>query len=423
VWAYFVDFRARTEPWAATTTEGREVARLGRDGPVYSLERDFNHVSAGWVRFLARDARTGPLAYPGRDLPFLQSDEEVPQPDPRRALPLPSEADTMTLQLYTPTQRAYIGYLRSLYPGGRVETTGDELRIAFRVAPGTAGRRHGVRVLRDGRVIATMPTFGTLPPGTRVPAVLVWRAGIRVARTGIHRFALTAPAGATLEIDGRTIAETTARRTAEGAVALPAGVHLVAINAPVSSRDDVVDLRWSKRLGSATQQAALHAFRRSQTSPAMTEPRGLTVEVVAAGAPPPGIPRVQRWLDSGVAADFGTIGDRLPLRGTMTWRGNLVVDRAGIYRMAFPSDGRVRVALAGRPIQLDRARTDGIALGRGAHPIRITLPLGEPRPSYIRWSWIPPRGSSGRSGGWSVVPPTVLRPYEPVRLVSGAPQS
>jgi hypothetical protein len=336
---------------------------------------------------------------------------------------MPAQGETMTLLLFTPAQRAYTGYLRSLYPGGKVEPTADGRRNAFRVAPGSAGRKHGVRVLRNGRMIATMPTFGALPPGTRVPAVLVWRAGVRVARTGIHRFALTAPPGATLEIDGRTIAETTASRTVAGAVALPAGLHLVSVSAPVSSQDDVVDLRWSKRLTSATQQAALRAFRRPQTSPAMTEPRGLTVEVVAAGPPPPGIPRVQRWLDSGVAADFGTIGDRLPLRGTMTWRGELVVDRPGIYRMAFPSDGRVRVALAGRPIQIERARRTGIALRRGAHPITITLPLGEPRPSYIRWSWIPPRAASGGSGAWSVVPPTVLRPYEPVRLVPQAPQS
>jgi len=95
-----------------------------------------------------------------------------------------------------------------------------------------------------------------------------------------------------------------------------------------------------------------------------------------------------------------------------------------VYRLAFLSDVDPSVSLDGdrlAPAALAQAADRGILLRRGAHPVTVRVGTGRVNPAYVRWEWIPPlpEGRANDHDEWTIVPPQVLRPVEPVRRVGG----
>ena len=61
-----------------------------------------------------------------------------------------------------------------------------------------------------------------------------------------------------------------------------------------------------------------------------------------------------------------------------------------------------------------------VRLTAGSHRVQVTLDITHGAREVARWNWVPPRadGSLDSDSAWAVVPPWVLRPDPPVRVVS-----
>jgi hypothetical protein len=425
-WGYFVDYGAMDEPWSSTTREARHIAALGRAGPVYSLETSEHRVKSGWVRFLARGVATGSLASPGDQLPLIAPDEPFTSLTWRQRVPLPSRDETMSFVLYGPAQLPYLALLRELYGAGSRASQVD--RTVFRVPPQAMPRQGGVLV-HAGRTRALVEAFGQIPAGTMLPVELRWTTGIRVAYAGRHRVELTAPAGSRLFIDGVEVimvgvAEGRGRRPVTRDVRVPGGLHFIELRAGVRSRAERIALRWSGRQSPAGAVRPLRPLTPPETYPDMTSAWGLLNEVTGEARTRAGADAWPR-LSATVAAGFADTPLETPSAGTISWRGRLVVPRAGRYRLSFRSDGEPTVTLDGARLSataLTRARDAGVQLAPGSHPIVVSLSTAGTA-SFIRWLWIPPTRDRNRRAGehWAIVPPSALRPAGAVEVVGPPP--
>ncbi|MCC6627000.1 MAG: glycosyltransferase family 39 protein [Chloroflexi bacterium] len=425
---YFNVYGSMTEPWSYSSDEGRQVAALGEVGPVYSMEVSEHMVISGWVRFMAREARASAIPNPGQQLPVLDMDEPpVNPPGPRSIVHVPKPGDGVSFLLYGANQTAYASLVEALYPGGALLPPVDD-RVAYQAPPEAVDRTRGVTVINGaGEPLGTVDTFGVLPAALALPGQVEWRAGIRITRSGRHRFELAAPQAATLLIDGVTVAETSGGPVRQD-VELARGLHFVQVKADVQSRADAITLRRSRMLEAGTGTATLRAFEPTATYALMDAPWGLLGRAIPQGESAAS-PRVRMFLDLTLSAAFMHNIEPLPRPGQIVWRGTLLAPRSGVYRMAFATDAPLRLEIDGQSIavQQERAETwdkvkEGtpIELTAGPHPIVVTMQMPEGGRTLIRWVWAPPLADGRRDveGDWAMVPPMVLRPETPVWLGS-----
>ncbi len=378
---YIRSFRDMPAPWGNSTREGQVVARLGEIGPVYSLEINEHLVISGWVRLLAPHALRGRVPNPGRELPMLTP----VQPADVRPGVLPSDGQGMSfLMTGDPNQLPYQDLLYRLYPGGMLQDADDQRR-AYVLPPAAVAATRGVMV-RDERQSATVDRFGQVPAGWSGCAACTWSAGILLPRSGEY-----ALAGEQVRIDGVPV---------RSRVRATRGLHFVETSGTV-------------RVNGAELQPA-------QTYPLMDAPWGLLGRVERGAA-------VDPFLDATVSMAFfepeliGTVSPNI-----ITWTGLFVAPRTGMYRMAFAAEDQMQLRLDGQPVTVltvgpDQWRGLGqgslLAIVEGQHEVRITLDVTHGGRELARWSWVPPLPDGGvdSRGEWSVVPPMVLRPENPVQ--------
>jgi len=420
-WSYFHDHGEMSAPWRSPTLEGRQVAQLGRRGPVYSLESSQHMVKSGWVRFLARGVDTGSIADPATQLPLIAADEPLEGIGPRLALPLPKSAEMMSFVLYGPAQLAYASLLNELYGVGR-PTRFENGRAVLAVPPSAPGRQMGIAVSAGSRRIGIVRRVGDVPASVPLPARLRWTTGIRIAHPGIHRIALTAPSGYAVLLDGVPVTSVSATsRSSVANVWVPAGLHLLEANGRASAHTNRVSLRLSGELEQPAAPAILKPLNLQQTYPRLRTPVGL-LETVDSGDRPW---RDDAWpaLATTIANGFVDTTAPLPTSGRVVWRGRLVAPRSGTYRLTLASDGAPTLKIDGRAVpdaSANSAPARGVYLTAGTHRVRVVLPISLVQPTYVRWMWILPRrdGSIDATGAWQIVSPWSLRPPNTIRVLS-----
>lgn len=433
---YFARYGTMAKPWAPITGEGMQVAELGKVGPVYSMESSEHMVNSGWVRFLAQQAERGRLANPGQQLPILATGTPVPPAAPAGqsdALPVPGPGQGLSFLLYPdPNQATYAQLLQTIYPLGRWLAP-DDGRNTYQISADQIERTRGVMVrLASSTGSGTrVQTFGEIPSGTVLPANVEWRAGIRLPESGHYRFRLETSRPAKLSIDDVEVL--TADRGGVWSVEIDAarGLHLVRLSATVDATTDRLSLSRLGPLGEKSPTSQFQPITPDQTYALMDTPWGLLGHVTSGGnaKASAGSDLSASFLDTTVAAAF--LHQYVPLTSTpyrIEWDGWLLAPRAGTYRMAFSSDGVVGLQIDNHPVDVASVKPDSwksvgsgttVDLQAGPHPVRITLTMTNGGRSVVRWNWVPPLpdGRVDPNTSFTVVPPTVLRPLTPVRVI------
>ncbi len=258
--------------------------------------------------------------------------------------------------------------------------------------PGRA-RRGGGRSLhprpharRAARRVATLPGADAVVGRSARPAVR--QLHVRGERRGRHAEHRRGPRHG----DGRP------RRAT---VALPAGMHAVELTATVAASGQT-PLEWSGApvAGSAVP---LRPVATSELYSRQTHPVGLFGRIGVEGE------TWDRRIDGTLATcclydDVGRPGDRV----TASWRGTLLVPRAGTYSMSVFSQGQLELRIDGRLVLRSATDADAVTharprLERGPHRLDVSYRVTR-SPGGIEWMWTPPGGRS------SIVPPSALRP-------------
>jgi hypothetical protein len=224
-----------------------------------------------------------------------------------------------------------------------------------------------------------------------------WSAGLRVPQDGNYTFAAPAE-DATLTIDGAPVIGDGEPRRAT--VALPAGMHAVALTATVASPAQR-SLEWSATPVTGSS-SPMWPIARDQLSSRQVLPVGLLGRVDVDGEP------WDRRVDGTLAACCLYDEARTPGRVTASWRGTLVAPRTGTYSMSAFSQGMLELWID-RKLVL-RSATDAdtvtdarVRLGRGPHELAVSYRMTR-SPGAIEVMWTPPGGQS------SILPPSALRP-------------
>jgi hypothetical protein len=380
---YFRDY-ASMNRWVRPNAEGRAVAQEGPGTLVATIARSFHMVNSGWVRLLAQRTPRGGLQAPGSDLP----------------LSLPARTG-LAFMLY-PDQFAFLPLLRALYPGGTLERfthpTEGLMFVHYRLSRADWAGSQGARVEMAGGLSTRVRTLGQ-PPARwrRFPARMRWSAGLRIPEYGNYTFVAKGD-DATLIIDGVPVIDGRSRRAT---VALPAGMHAVELTATVTAPGET-QLEWSGApvAGSAVP---LRPVATSELYSRQTHPVGLLGRIEVEGE------TWDRRIDGTLATcclydDVGRPGDRV----TASWRGTLVVPRAGTYPMSVFSQGQLELRIDGRLVLRSATDADAVTharprLERGPHRLDVSYRMTR-SPGGIEWMWTPPGGRS------SIVPPSGLRP-------------
>jgi hypothetical protein len=309
-------------------------------------------------------------------------------------------------------------------------------RTPYQLTPAAMDQIRGVLARPgDGSSPGTIvPTFGELPVGVTLPASVTWEAGVRFGWSAYYRVQLAAPHAATLSIDGIEVASTNGGAPVVRLVEVARGVHFVQLTARIESPDDRAGFARSDPRGNATDPSTPRPISSGEAYARMDAPWGLLGQVTsragnseAFGSAPLG----DRFLDSTIAAsgiDRYVALDGRPF--SVTWRGTLEVPQDGAYRMAFVADGTVQLTLDGKPTTIQPVKPEDwkpsisgtpMQLTEGEHPVQIDLTVPSGGRALIRWLWSTPAPTpdAQATGGWTIVPPSDLRPTMPVWLPTG----
>jgi hypothetical protein len=409
---YFVTFHTLPDAWASHNHEGQVIESMGSTGPVYSLEADEHLVNSGWVRLLAPTAVRGRVPNPGSELPIVQPARATPPsstapefyPGPGQGLSVLLAAD--------PNQLTYVSLLQQLYARAQLGDGGGDGRVSVSVPPSALAMTRGVTLLSATGAYRRVDHFGDVPEDLAAPADLTWRAGLRLAPGSRYHLAVVAPAQAQLRVDGITVLDTT--RAGEVDVLVADGLHFVELHAPVTSVTDHVALTVD---GDAPGPL--------QTYAPMDAAWGLLERLGS-----PLFNQETTHLDATVAmAYFEPELGPVVQPNSVVWSGTLLVPRTGVYRMAFAAEDAMHLQVDGAPVDVVSVAPDdwpavgagsSVPLTAGSHRVHVTLDITHGAREVARWNWVPPRadGSLDPDSAWAVVPPWVLRPDTPVRVVS-----
>jgi 4-amino-4-deoxy-L-arabinose transferase-like glycosyltransferase len=343
----------------------------------------------------------------GRDLSNLSDD-----------LPLTDDQGKNAHFLVFDSYMPYFPTLEAYYPAGTKQVVsrpdGSPFLTAFRVGSDAfAARRQATAHYGPaaGPLFERMePRLGTTgadgranraPDGLTYPTGAEWRAGLIVPVYGTYQLHLVAPAGATLEIDGRTMLTTTAGSPTgtDTPVVLAKGVHQVRLAGTLTDPNSAVELRWGTGSGALVPISPTYLW---------AGPPGVLLGAAYAGAPPDfftavplalppeAIPLVSRrdgvlaWRNLNTAMHNGGAV-------AVAWQGGLHIIEAGAYQFDAATDGRVSVLVDGQvvaaknnpdlsqvpqlPIKLD--------LTAGDHPFEIRFQAAHDNQGFDFY-WTPP---------------------------------
>jgi hypothetical protein len=368
-WTYFDTFRELQDPWGPATREGQLIARLGADGPVYSLEMNEHMVTSGWVRLLAPGAQRGRLPNPGRDLLQLAPVPEVG----RQGVSFVFSRD--------PNQEPYFDLVQRLYPGGSFGAGGDG-RLVYGVPA-------------DALAAARGPLAQSAADPSR------WTGGVQL-RGGVQELRVRGPGALRVSISEVEVGS--GERDVNVEIAAAHGVHFVEVASNVAG---AVELQVDAEVVTDTYRL-------------MDAPWGLRGRLNSA-------PTAEGVLDGTVAMAFfdPSLGG-LAVPTSLTWSGWLHVPRSGTYRMAFAAEDPMRLDVDGARVDVVRVGPGEwaqvgvgslVELTEGSHSVRVTLDVTHGGRNLARWNWVPPNssGAADLGGEWAVVPPMLLRPESPVR--------
>ena len=388
---YFVDYAA-SDRWPQPTVQGRAVADQGPNALVISLGRESHMVNSGWVRLMAPNADRGGLRSPGSALP----------------LALPADRDLAFL-IY-PAQEYYLPYLEKLYPGGTVRRyrhpTEGLVVTVYRVPRSAWTGHQGTLARVGGGVFAHVRTFGDLPPHVRrFPAHATWIGQLRVPQYWTYDIRVTG-GPSQLRIDGSTVLNSTSGAVQPVRLTLSRGLHLLQLNASVTSPTQVLRIEWKAEPAVGTPPTAVSPTWQLLRSDELSPGRALHGLVgTVSGGILPNEKRLDGTLATCCLADDVSSGGS-PF--TAIWKGSLTIPHGGTYPMSFFSQGLLSVRIDGRQIGNTTQTADTSTrvrpyLRAGTHAIRIEYTV-QGTPGGLEWTWTPPGQPE------QIVPPSVLRP-------------
>jgi hypothetical protein len=384
----------KTDRWPQPTIQGRAVADQGSETQVLTLGRQFHMVNSGWVRLMAPYAKRGGVRMPGIDLPLGGA-----------------PAAGIAMMVY-PSQKEYLPYVQSLYPGGatRVYTHPTESTVVtvYQVAPAALVAAQGAWFQAGEQAATHVPSLGSLSPEAVPPGeTLSWRAGLMVPKFWNYAFRVLG-GSAKLSVDGRTILEQTgSSEPTVAAVSLAQGTHAVRLEAPPGATKGL-RVEWSA-VGAAVDATSNTAWQPVASSSLYSlggDGLGLGAEVNLEDQPRKrtGERRIEYTLAGCCLSDQLDAGGRAY---AVDWRGQLLAPVSGTYSMTLFTQGVAALTLDGKQVLISPATPDvrtaaSVDLLAGPHEVQVTYRV-ENSPGAIEWSWVPPGGEL------SIVPPAALR--------------
>lgn len=391
--AYFGRFAVLPETWAGfnagETRVGLALEHLAGPWTVYT---DFLHNSTNAV--LVR-----------------RPQEELHVTDHLLA---PPGSTLPTLWVLEPYDAPMAAFLKVAYPGAEVAVDkGPQGEMIYgTVAVPAAQNLPGLLVERwkeelEGRVSTDPGTSSAVAPlgaesaNTADQVRVRWHGALRTPATGKYRFEIVSTNSTALFFNGERVAESSGAGRVEADVWLPQGVVPIRIERAVR-RADALALSWSP-----PGEGDLRPLPPEATA-AVPIPEGGLLALTWGGARFTGPPAAVRQDPLLLAVRYGGLAT-----SAERWIGDLVVSKAGIYKIVLNSDDGSRLYLDEREVlsrwALDAgSATASLALTEGHHPIVIEfVDYGGSRSFEVRWT--PPGGVEER------LPTEVLR-WRPAQL-------
>ncbi|HUS15074.1 MAG TPA: glycosyltransferase family 39 protein [Chloroflexia bacterium] len=399
------------------TLAGRYAEHLDpQRNKVYHMDVPEFFWSLGPALFLAKDVPAGDLVNLDDEVPFTSDD-----------------GATAHFLVY-PSNAQYLSMLKTYYPNSTTEVTnrpdGTLFFTAVRVTPADFATRRTVTA-RYGPPAGPLfersePRLGTAgadaqaalapPAGMRYPLGAQWAGGLVVPDYGTYRLAMTAPGGASLEIDGRRLMTATvgSNTPTETHLVLAKGVHTVRLAGTLSGPETPLELRWGTDAGmlvpiapSFLWNGPLGAFQ-GQAYPAVEDITRFTAPDLNLGGLGPLTERHDGFLGWQSVTDKLRGGDRVFAR----WVGTFHVPSSGDYLfdaayeqgrmnpLSLFVDGKI---VAGSGVEGSPNLPITVPLSAGAHTLDVRFNTTMAGPPFQLF-WQPPGGTR------ELLPPTVLDP-------------
>ncbi len=374
-------------------------------------------------------------------------------------LPLTNNGGKNAHFLVFPSNIVYLPLLHLLYPGGQESITTRPVPpystffTAYTVSSDSfaAQRQITARYGPTGGPLFERlePRLGTLgPDGEQQPLQLptnpayplnaAWSGGLVVPSYGTYRLELTAPAGATLEIDGRPLLTVAAGSSGplEAHLVLAKGVHQVRLAGTLTDAAGTVALRWGSDssllvpVGRAFLWAGPpggwvgHAY-----------PFGNATFLTAPGDPAPNVAVSVERRDGVLAwrgVNSGLGGAAL---ADAQWTATLQAPQTGSYSFSTEGEPRATIWLdgrlvGGRDVPGVPPLPAVVTLTAGPHPIEVRIETVHPN-SLFELYWQPPGGERtilmptaltvAPGGAWSAAERPTVAGADPALIGAIAP--
>lgn len=375
---YFGPYTAQGN-YAFYSLAGRYAATLNPDhDAIYQMDVP----EFGW----STNANTFPAdKVTGRDLA-----------NPSQDLPLTDNGHKNTHFLVFPSNNAYLAVLQDYYLGGTQSvvnkpdgtpfftdytvssTQFDQARqVMARYGPAGSGPFFERPEPRLG-TLGDAPDAETVAASAPItyPTSAQWAGGLVVPVYGTYALSLSAPEGATFQIDGRSLLTVAAGSNAPAAVrlVLARGVHSVILAGPMSRADAKIELRWGSDGGALEPVGRQFLWNGSLGSlfgeayPATGDPALMAAQQVPTSTLSLRMARrdsVLGWrsINSTLAGDPGALA---------VWTGTLLAPTAGSYAFAVNTGAQASVWLDGKLVGLQ-----AIPGGQPAFPASVNLTAGQ----------------------------------------------
>lgn len=433
VWQPRLPARARLLRWAANGMLAVLVLYLGAQtvayyfGPYASMQKYIEYTLAG--RYAQKLDPQSNILYTA-DLPTLLGDPSpfiflagsIPQEqfgNPSDLLPITDNGGKNVHFLISDYDKEFLSIVKSYYPGGATTVVnapnGAQVFTAYTVSADQMDERRQVAA-RYGSPSGPLferfePRLGTLgPPGVEAiplpawityPTTAEWYGGLVVPAYATYRLSLSAPAGTTLEIDGRTLmtAGVGSNVAAQARVVLAKGTHEVRLRGVLNNAQSRVDLSWGAENGSLIPIGRQFLWNGPLGSmlgtsyPASGDSSWLTApQLPASNLTPIQVRRDALLAWKNINASLGG--------GTFTfsdWQGKFNVTTAGAYQFDATGSGRMTVWVDGtlvgaRSLNADLPPFPGtIVLAPGQHTLEVRYETTQDN-AQLELFWQPPGG-------------------------------
>ncbi|MDQ2806156.1 MAG: glycosyltransferase family 39 protein, partial [Chloroflexota bacterium] len=332
-------------------------------------------------------------------------------------LPLTDNATKNAHFLVFPSNAVYLPLLHLFYPGGQESVTntpvppyatfftayavGSDTIAARRQVTARYGPAGGPLFERQETRLGTLGPDGDQPPlqlptAPSYPLTAEWSGGLVAPAYGNYRLELTAPAGATLELDGRDLLTVPAGSTTalESHIALAKGVHQVRLAGTLAAPDGTVALRWGTDSSSLTSVARPFLWNGPAggwlgTAYPLGNPGFLTTptppDFSAAGVVRRDSVLAWRGVNSGLLG-----------QGDARWTALLQAPQSGSYSFSTEGDSRATLwvdgqLVGGRDVPSVPPLPAAVTLTAGPHQLEVRLEVIHAN-ALFEFYWQPPGG-------------------------------